>query len=440
MQRIGLYYPYVHFASDSWVKAAALYWLRLARIIPPNFVAKDSAVVRELSEGLNFVVDLDPTAVVDEVSGVLAEVIRAHGPMLRARYGLHGTATPLSPSNPRLVAMVQDMEADSGQPLASRSVNVARFSRVWEPEWILDGTERRPDRLAIDRTMTAGVTEAARLAPFTHSELVGLHGHETTPELRGLLREYDLAGEADRAGWLATNPQLAWVYLSALAAQLAARNTLVPVTDEPEGQLASGVWDADRMAVALIDPSRARSAHDTFAALGLLALNLVVPQNLDQLPAGKIVELRRRYGAGFDAFHQVLIDTATDVREQLTVTTDPAVVQAYLDNEVRVRMEQPLAELRAALHGLKIDSALAAATLKFEIPALATIGGGLIAGNPVVSAAGTGAFALIAAGNVARQLKAARTQPSAASYLLHVGQMASPRRAINRVRRRAHGH
>ena len=61
MQRIGLYYPYVHFRNERWIKAAALYWPGLARVVSPGFPVTDPDLVTALRDGLDgFVTDVDP--------------------------------------------------------------------------------------------------------------------------------------------------------------------------------------------------------------------------------------------------------------------------------------------------------------------------------------------------------------------------------------------
>src|SRR4051812_7311617 len=96
MQRFGLYYPYVHFADDSWIKASALYWPRMARIIPPNFAAYDSSVVRELRDSLNFVLDVDPSPVVEYVSRIVEEAVGAYEKEVRSRLAIERLNFPLA--------------------------------------------------------------------------------------------------------------------------------------------------------------------------------------------------------------------------------------------------------------------------------------------------------------------------------------------------------
>jgi hypothetical protein len=60
MGRTGLYFPYVHFHDDVWLKTTALYWPRIARVVPPEYPVHDNATVRALADGLDFLVPLDP--------------------------------------------------------------------------------------------------------------------------------------------------------------------------------------------------------------------------------------------------------------------------------------------------------------------------------------------------------------------------------------------
>jgi hypothetical protein len=68
LPRFGLYYPYVHFREERWLKMAALYWPRLARIVPPGFTVHDSEIVRRLAEELDFTIDLNPGPAISSVA------------------------------------------------------------------------------------------------------------------------------------------------------------------------------------------------------------------------------------------------------------------------------------------------------------------------------------------------------------------------------------
>lgn len=58
---IGLYYPYIGFKDDSWVKLAALYWDKLGRIVPGGYHPQDSDTVKQLAEELGFIENFEVT-------------------------------------------------------------------------------------------------------------------------------------------------------------------------------------------------------------------------------------------------------------------------------------------------------------------------------------------------------------------------------------------
>jgi hypothetical protein len=37
LPKMGVYYPYIHFRDEAWLKVAALYWPKLTRIVPPGY-------------------------------------------------------------------------------------------------------------------------------------------------------------------------------------------------------------------------------------------------------------------------------------------------------------------------------------------------------------------------------------------------------------------
>ena len=89
--RLGLYYPFIQFRSDSWLKLAALYWDRIGRIVPPGYVSQDSDTVRRLQDELGFITNLTPSgAETDSVSSEFLELLAERGPELFDLYGIQG--------------------------------------------------------------------------------------------------------------------------------------------------------------------------------------------------------------------------------------------------------------------------------------------------------------------------------------------------------------
>jgi hypothetical protein len=222
MQQFGIYYPYVHFVNESWVKTAALYWPRMARMIPPNFVSADSSTVRQLIDDLGFVVDVDPSPCASKVSAAMEAIVRSHSAELRRQFSVRsGTGTAY---------LRQALDVQSAPRLPQASPDAPRgiahvggsISRKLYPERGNYAVHPELDKLLTGRSMSVW-TELQGSTRLLTSRLAGLHAHETSPTLRGILREEGLAVEGD-ADWIGVHPRLAWVHLCALASEVATRN------------------------------------------------------------------------------------------------------------------------------------------------------------------------------------------------------------------------
>jgi hypothetical protein len=91
MDFIGLYYPYIHFRNDSWLKASALYWDKINRIVPDDMLGltDDSPTVKLLKDELGFIDDIPPgPSQTASVSKVFANVLKSHSEMLQKRLNI----------------------------------------------------------------------------------------------------------------------------------------------------------------------------------------------------------------------------------------------------------------------------------------------------------------------------------------------------------------
>lgn len=421
MRRIGLYYPYIHFRDETWLKAAALYWPKIARIVPAGYQVRDSALTRALADGLNFLIDVqpDPTAAAT-VSSLFQQVLAEHADGLRARYlTLPGSLPWVSDHDPDRVL----------HPLLAAE-------RLYPPALL--GMREGWDN---EEAAAAGPVD-----PFPQLALTGILRDEVEPALEYLLIEADLAFMAGRetgspTGWLAVHPQLAWVYKCVLTQQIARQNRLQPTTDQVATQSADQEWTADQVAHALLSrlgkPAEQRS-QELRERIAFLALRVAVPANLSDVPAKKIVRLRERYGADFDAFGDLVASTVAGLADALIEIKDSNVLDAYLHQEIERKFERPLEELRKAMRGLRMNTAFGALNVKFELPAaMAAAGGGLAAGQPILAGAGAVAFGLLGVLRTARHERAQKLTPSPESYLLHVGKLA-PKSLLSQVAEVSH--
>ncbi|MCG5220118.1 DUF6236 family protein [Streptosporangium soli] len=413
MRRIGLYYPYVHFRDDRWLKAAALYWPQMARVVPAGYRPRDSEVARALADGLDFLIDIPPDAAAVAVSSLFQQVLAEHTEDLRMQYRAdYGSAFRMSKEVP-------------GPILPSLLAN----ERLYPPA-LSEAFEQWDD----EEDDVAG--------PADSFPLTGILLDEVEPALRESLVQAELAFEAGReAGsprdWLAVDPEFAWVYKCVLTREVARQNLLQPTTDQIATQSADHEWTADQIADALLSPvgePTERRTQELSDRLAFLALRVVVPADLDDIPAKKIVLLRQRYGADFDAFGESVTTTVSELAGILADVKEPRILDAYLRQEVERRFERPLEELRKAMRGIGVDSVFGALNVKFELPAaLAALGGGLVAGQPVLAGAGA-AFGLVSVVRATRRERAQKLDPAPATYLLHLGKLA-PKSLLSRVAR-----
>jgi hypothetical protein len=379
---IGLYYPYIHFRNEAWLKVAALYWPTMGRIVPVGYRLEDSLTARRLADDLDFVLNVDPAPAIADTTSVMLEAVTDHVDALRDRYDI--------------------ADATVGRRTAGGGTS---NGEVWQ---------------------VAAAPPPSRWTPPIGSEtsdqvLAHLHTDKTSEALRSALRAAALATPVS-GQWLGTHPQVAWVYMCVLAERLAVRNRLAPTTDQSAAHLATHGWTADRVAAALLDQDEPALGGDVSAPrIGMLAVQLAVPANPVDIPVEKIIKARRRYCADFDAFHDEIIAAAADLTTELASIQNQTVLDAYLNREVASRFRRPVEHLRAAMRGVGIDTVLTAANLKFELPAaLVPAVGALLAGQPLIAGTTAAAFGLLTVGRSVRSRRAELATPSAASYLWNV--------------------
>ena len=72
---IGLYYPYIHFQNEAWLKLAVLYWDKMARIVPSEDNPHDSDAVKMLQYEIDFVQNLKPDSEISRVADMFLDLI-----------------------------------------------------------------------------------------------------------------------------------------------------------------------------------------------------------------------------------------------------------------------------------------------------------------------------------------------------------------------------
>ncbi|MGW2395021.1 DUF6236 family protein [Kitasatospora sp. NPDC001664] len=393
MQQIGLYYPYVHVRDDTWLKAAALYLPKLGRIVPEGFLLNDRETLRALSNECDFIVDVDPREAVTAAAHLFTGAIQGNESSLRHRF-----------------AATMDI------PYGSLIVNS-------------------------DPTLTAGQVShrAAHLAP-----LAAIHRGELDPGLTSLLIDEGLVHPRPRIAapgehsdhWVGVDPAFAWVYKCVLTAELAKRTAYVPVTDQVVAHGTSDDWTGERITAALLGREPLQTGLDTETRLGLMAVQCVLPANLDAVPVEKIIKLRRNHAEEFSAFAAGVGAAATAIRERTAHVTDRTAFENHLQLSFDENIAQPLGRLRAAMTGLNLQTVFSAFNIKSETFAAATAASGLFGGSTTIAAGGLA----IGTATWRHETAKARDAAMAASpvgYLLRVEQDLKPATLLDRVKRAA---
>ncbi|WP_406066218.1 DUF6236 family protein [Streptomyces sp. NBC_01077] len=398
MREIGLYYPYVHVQDDAWMKTAALYWHRMGRVVAEDYQVSDTGTARALQDGLGFFVPVAPDAACAAVEAAFLNVIREHAPALRTRYVVDpqpGRAIPVAPSMRRTNRYV---------PNTGRWVDYGGY-------------------------------------------VAHLYSREVSLRLREVLIEEGLSLSLRRDGqlsspeqgeWITMDPMMAWVYKCALTTELARRERLVPTTDQVAAHQAGREWDASRIEQVLLRRRAAvsREVGPPAAVLGELAVQMVVPENIADIPVAKIIELRKKYESEFSAFLDAVFAASKEAQEELAGIESSEILVAYLQHLHQARFASELDKLKAAMKGLKIGSRLGVMNLQTPALAGASLGaiGGLAADQPYVVAAGA-ALGFVAHRHTVGEQRRAILQASPVSFLLHVEEGLRPAGLMRRLTR-----
>jgi hypothetical protein len=400
---MSVYYPYIHVRDERWLKVAALYWPRMVRIVSPDYPTRNSKLVEILRDELDFILDVPPDDAARHVAEPFAAFVSGFGQTdlrrLRVRQDSRGLGPEqlAAPRPPAAFGAASGIEDETCVP------DFEHHSPTWSPH---------------------------RLPPDT----AGIHHSEVAQPLADKLIDLRLAVPA-RGAWLAMSPELAWLYKCRLTEELARRNNLVPATDQmPAHAVMGGPVDVKSL---LGRAGRPLKLADFQAGFGLLSINAVIPQDLDHVPAAKIVEIRRRFAAQFDRWRQYSDEVAAGLEAELQGVESPQVLQAYLDDAVQRYATGPADDIKRGLADIGLDAATTALNTKFTVPAAAVTG--LVA--PPIAAAGGIALAVTSLRRSALHQAQAK-QAAPAAYLLSVRDELTPKTWLTQilaVMRRASG-
>jgi hypothetical protein len=313
----ALYYPFIHFKNDTWLKLSALYWDKMGRIVPEGYETEDSQTVQDLGK---FVEVLRPSWVNPEFGETFVKFIEEYGSRLKKHYSI-----------------------------------------ALREQWPELPSDRRPPaaggRSGID----------PRLGYVFYEKM--------SEDLRKILIESRIAlTDPGDIRWIGMHPKLADVYMMALTDQLAGEHGLCPLTDETLDHIAISGCTVERLAqvllpdVQLVENRANEREVEMYAAS--VALQSVLPRDLAQLPVEKILAFRDKYPAERGAFQKLVADFLKP-REWLNEVKDKQDLTARLQSEYEKTMKPKLDELRQNLHDTRIDTVYGCFNAKLLLPSLA---------------------------------------------------------------------
>jgi len=348
----------------------------MGRIVPAGYVPEDSDTVRALGE---YVQTLRPEWVRPEFGTTFVEFISERGPALREKYGID--------------------KRDHWHEV---------------PPW------KRPPAAG----GPSGIDP--RLSYVFYEKL--------SPQLRKTLIDSKIAlPDADDPRWIGMHPKLTQVYMTALADQLAGQHGLYPLTDETVDHMAMGGCTVDRLAQLLLEDvdlvTPVPETQETEGVAAYLALETVLPKNIEDLPIDKILDFREKYPRERAEF-QKQIAAFVKAREWLSDIQDPEVlanrIQAEYDKEFRPKLQQ----LREQLQEVNIDTVCGALSLQVTLPSMAMLGSTLfgVAAPPVAIFGAGVAGASLAVIRILRDRRKAQQKLGSAplAYMMRVEEDLQP--------------
>lgn len=422
MRDIALYYPYIHIRDDAWLKAAALYWPKIARLTPSGYPRYDSEAARRLSGELGFIVNIEPRPYTRSVADEFIEFIRHNRKALQAKYSVPQAVESEDPFIP-----YRGVERTIVDALA-QGLPLPQPKRTHlSPD--CDGRLERPPH-PFDGNPNIGWIHVEKLTARLANELV----RSRLGVLVG--NRPDFRGEPE---WAVVAPGIAAVYTAALADRVASWNDLSVVTDRQGAHGILNGWDIETLARLLLSEDREdESSLDTDevgALYAAVAIKTVVPARIDDIPVDRIIRARRELAPEFDAFRDHL-SLLADRLTELGQIKDPSILQARLELMVERDLRRPTQELEDKLRQLGLEPAQAVLGLKsLELPAAAAAAASAIALPPGVSQAGLVAARLIASSVQSRAQRRQILATSPAGYLLGLEKELTPGGIIERLRR-----
>ena len=174
------------------------------------------------------------------------------------------------------------------------------------------------------------------------------------------------------------HPRLAFVYMEALAEQMASARGLRPVTDNELAHVAIGEYTLERLAQALLSNMDDKQPHLVRAVptadeierqMASIALQSVLPQNIASIPVEKIIQLRKQHRTELTAFQTHIHEFVANL-DTIQQIDDPRAIRAHLEVAYEREIKPQLDDLKRCMKSLAIRTVMGVFNVKVALPPL----------------------------------------------------------------------
>jgi hypothetical protein len=287
MQQPGLYFPFVHVRDDDWLKAAALYWPSVRRLVPRGYDKHDSPIARAFFDA-QILLDEEPGELLSSTTWDLLDALRQNADRL-----------------------VRDYSVDRAYAEGRRhwSEGSAPDGEIPELGWIHE-TKFPPE--VVKYLSSVGLAYRGRSGESVWRD----QGH---PE-----------------EWLGLHPALAGAYMTALAGRVSQAAHFQPLTDQADLRVATASTDVGAaMHLLLGRKENAQEIQDAAAGVEtyvMLALQHARPTNLESVPAEKIIQCRENLAEELGTFRAYVASQQIQLAELAAVPVRRRRLEAFAEH------------------------------------------------------------------------------------------------------------
>jgi hypothetical protein len=371
-----IYYPYINFRSETWLKKMALYADSVSRIVPGGYPTRMTETVSVLSQE-KFIVDLQPWEAGPAPAKEFARFVIEHADELRPIYAI-------------------DKEAEWRSDLEDEHVR----------------HETKSNRAYVEASKLTG----ADLDAMQATNLI-------------------IRGRDQEVNWIGMHPRMANVFMTLLMNGIVQSQPYRrPVADFASNVVDVHIKSFDGIRHALLPGLRASAGKQRVRDLFVgLSVEQVAPKDLDAISIEQILKLREKY-ADERLRYQKAVDELTESMKYMEhmklEELQRDLIQKY-DATVKVAV----ADLDKAFVGMNLKTAISSLSVSFAAPTLLELID--VAFDPIVAAISGGMLLLSGIAHDRQEAKKAAIKQCDYAWLYRIENELKPEHAARDLAFRA---